>query len=59
VIIVEEYFTVKEVSEKLKLNTMTIYKWIKQGKIRAIKLGDTWRISESELNRILNENKNV
>jgi len=56
---VEEYFTVKEVSEKLKLNTMTIYKWIKQGKIRAIKLGDTWRISESELNRILNENKNV
>ncbi|ABY93764.1 DNA binding domain, excisionase family [Thermoanaerobacter pseudethanolicus ATCC 33223] len=58
-IIVEEYFTVKEVSEKLKLNTMTIYKWIKQGKIRAIKLGDTWRISESELNRILNENKNV
>jgi len=55
----DEYFTVKEVAEKLKLNIMTIYKWINQGKIKAVKLGDTWRISETEINRILNENKNI
>ncbi|WP_257875834.1 helix-turn-helix domain-containing protein [Thermoanaerobacterium thermosaccharolyticum] len=58
-ITLDEYFTVKEVSEKLKLNIMTIYKWINQGKIKAVKLGDTWRISETEINRILNENKNI
>jgi excisionase family DNA binding protein len=59
VITLDEYFTVKEVAEKLKLNIMTIYKWINQGKIKAVKLGDTWRISETEINRILNENKNI
>ncbi|WP_223814614.1 MULTISPECIES: helix-turn-helix domain-containing protein [Thermoanaerobacterium] len=58
-ITLDEYFTVKEVAEKLKLNIMTIYKWINQGKIKAVKLGDTWRISETEINRILNENKNI
>jgi excisionase family DNA binding protein len=59
VITLDEYFTVKEVAEKLKLNIMTIYKWINQGKIKAVKLGDTWRISETEINRILNENKSI
>lgn len=58
-ITLDEYFTVKEVAEKLKLNIMTIYKWINQGKIKAVKLGDTWRISKTEINRILNENKNI
>lgn len=58
-ITLDEYFTVKEVAEKLKLNIMTIYKWINQGKIKAVKLGDTWRISETEINRILNENKSI
>jgi excisionase family DNA binding protein len=52
----DNYFTPKEVSEKLKLNIRTIYKWIREGKINASKLGDVWRISESELNRILGEN---
>jgi acetyl-CoA synthetase len=50
----ENYYTPKEVSEKLKLNIRTIYKWIREERIRAIKLGDVWRISESELNRLLN-----
>lgn len=49
----ENYYTPKEVSEKLKLNVRTIYKWIREEKLKAVKLGDVWRISESELNRLL------
>ncbi|MEW5921150.1 MAG: helix-turn-helix domain-containing protein [Bacillota bacterium] len=49
----ENYYTPKEVSDKLKLNIRTIYKWIREGKVNAVKLGDVWRISESELNRLL------
>jgi len=50
---VENYYTPKEISAKLKLNIRTIYKWIREGRINAVKLGDVWRISESELNRLL------
>jgi len=49
----ENYYTPKEISDKLKLNVRTVYKWIREGRVNAIKLGDVWRISESELNRIL------
>lgn len=49
----ENYYTPKEVSEKLKLNIRTVYKWIREEKLKAVKLGDVWRISESELNRLL------
>lgn len=53
----ENYYTPKEVSEKLKLNARTVYKWIREEKLKAVKLGDVWRISESELNRLLKGNE--
>jgi acetyl-CoA synthetase len=53
----ENYYTPKEVSEKLKLNVRTVYKWIREEKLKAVKLGDVWRISESELNRLLKGNE--
>jgi len=49
----DTYYTPKELSDKLKLNLRTIYKWIREGKVNAIKLGDVWRISEVELKRFL------
>lgn len=53
----DNYYTPQEIAEKLKLNTHTIYKWIREGKLNAIKVGDLWRIPESELNRLLGGNK--
>ena len=54
-----ELFTPQEVADKLKLNVRTIYRWIKSGKIKAKKLGeserDVWRIPASELKRLLGE----
>lgn len=49
----EEYFTPQEVAEKLKVNVHTIYRWIREDKLKATKVVDLWRISETELNRIL------
>jgi len=51
----DNYFTPKQVSEKLQISIYTVYKWIRENKISAVKIGDLWRISESELNRILGE----
>lgn len=49
----EEYFTPQEVAKKLKIDMSTVYRWIKNGNLRAVKVGHFWRIPESELKRLL------
>jgi acetyl-CoA synthetase len=49
----ENYFTPQEVADKLKLNVRTLYKWIREGKLNAVKLGDVWRIPESALREFI------
>jgi excisionase family DNA binding protein len=46
---------VNEVAEALRLNKYTIYKYIKEGKIKAVKLNRTWRIPDMEFERVLRE----
>jgi len=52
----EEYFTPQEVAEKLKVNINTVYRWIREGKLNAVKVVDLWRIPETELMRLLGAN---
>ncbi len=52
----DNYYTPQQVAEKLQINIRTVYKWIREGKLKAIKVGDLWRISETELKRFV-ENK--
>ena len=49
----EELFTPQEVAQKLKIDMSTVYRWIREGRLKAVKMGHFWRISESELNRLL------
>ncbi len=51
--ILERPFTVVEAAEFLQVNANTITRWIKSGKIRAVKIGHAWRIKRSEIFRIL------
>lgn len=44
-----EILTVKEVAEYLKMNSMTIYRMAKVGKIPAFKLGGDWRFRRSSI----------
>jgi len=53
----QNYYTPQEIAEKLKINIRTVYLWIRQGKIKAIKIGDLWRISETELNHLLGDDR--
>ena len=45
----EQYFTVAEVAEKLKVTPQAVYKWIKQRKISAVYAGADARITSSEI----------
>lgn len=44
------FLTVAEVAEYLKVNQKTIRTKIKSGEITAYKIGDGWRITQDDLN---------
>ncbi|HRX57712.1 MAG TPA: helix-turn-helix domain-containing protein [Eubacteriales bacterium] len=45
----EKYFTVEQVSELLKMHPKTIQRYIREGKLRAVKFGKGWRVSGHDL----------
>ncbi len=45
--------TSDEAIEYLKISKPTLLKYIRQGRIKAVKAGKGWRILQSELNRFL------
>ncbi|MFL2665262.1 MAG: helix-turn-helix domain-containing protein [Dehalococcoidia bacterium] len=45
---------VREVAIKLNVSEKTVYKWLSQGIIPAKRLGKTWVISESSIEKIIN-----
>lgn len=47
--------TVKDVADALKVHEMTIFRYLQKGKIKGIKIGNVWRISQDELQRIMRE----
>ena len=49
--------TVQEVSSLLKLSVLTIYKYIKEGKIEAIEFGGHYRIKKSSLFQFIDSHK--
>ena len=48
-------YTVQEVASYLQVSVKTLYKWKSQGKINIIKRMGGARITEKELNRIIEE----
>lgn len=52
----DNYYTPQEIAEKFKVKINTVYKWIREGKLKAIKVGDLWRISESEIKHFIEDN---
>lgn len=52
-IMADEFYTASELAKKLKVNVMTIYRYIKGGKLRAYKIGKEFRIDKNELEAFL------
>ena len=53
----KEFYTAEELADKLRVNIMTIYRYIKAGKLKAYKLGKEFRIDKEEFNKFLEANK--
>jgi len=51
----KDFYLVEELAEKLRVSNMTIYRYIKSGKVKAYKIGKEFRIKEEEFNNFLNK----
>ena len=51
----EEFLTVADVAELLKLNQQTVRNWIDQGSLPAVRVGRRVRIKRSDLERVLED----
>ncbi len=53
----KEFYKAEDLANKLEVNIMTIYRYIKSGKISAYKMGKEFRISKVEFERFLESQK--
>lgn len=51
----KDFYTTQELAEKLRVNIMTIYRYIKAKKLKAYKIGKEFRIDKHEFDTFLNK----
>ena len=53
----EEYMTVIDVAEKLNIKPVTVYKWLREGKLKGtyLKLGGVYRFDKALLDKHLED----
>lgn len=52
-----EFYLVEELADSLRVSHMTIYRYIKAGKLKAYKIGKEFRIDKNEFYNFLNKVK--
>lgn len=53
----EKLLTINEIIAILKVSKLTIYRYIKAGKLPAYKVGRDYRIKQDDFNKLLEKNK--
>ncbi len=53
----KEFYKAEDLAEKLDVNIMTIYRYIKAGRLMAYKIGKEFRIEKKEFHNFLNRVK--
>lgn len=48
-------YTLEEVSELVHISRKTLYTYIREGKLKAAKIGRSWRITAKNLEEFLNK----
>jgi excisionase family DNA binding protein len=53
----KEFYKAEDLAKLLEVNIMTIYRYIKAGRLQAYKIGREFRIDKTEFNRFLDSVK--
>lgn len=51
----KNFYTVDEIATQLEMHPKTVQRYIREGKIKATKLGKAWRVSSGDFNAFLSE----
>lgn len=51
----KSFYTAQQLADILEYNVMTIYRYIKADKLKALKIGKEFRIEKKEFDRFLKE----
>ncbi len=54
----DQYQTVREVADRLKVSEATVRGWIHDGALRAIEIGNVWRVADTDLEAFLENHAN-
>ena len=53
------YLSIQEVAKRFRVNTTTVYRLAKQGRLPAFKVGNQWRFSEDRLKEWIADRERV
>jgi len=53
----ERYLIPREIADTLRVDILTVYQWLRTGKLRGYKAGGVWRIKESDLTEFLQKGR--
>jgi len=54
----KRFLTVKDVVKRLQIGERTVYRYVEEGKIKAVKIGG-WRITEEDLQAFIKRSSNA
>ena len=52
---IEKVYTLEELTELLHITRRSLYNYIKDGKLKAVKIGREWRVTEETLDEFLHK----
>ncbi len=55
----DEWLTLEEIAEALKVHIETVRGWVRSRKLHAVKLGRDYRVRRSDLEKFLQERSNT
>jgi len=50
--------TLKEVAQEIKVTRRTVYRWVKLGKLKAIKIDGIWRVRDEDYEKFISVGRN-
>jgi len=54
---VMDIMTVDEVATYLKMSPQVIRRWLRQGKLKGVKIGKEWRIDKADIDALMKKDK--
>lgn len=55
----KEYLTPYEIADRLKVDQETVLRWLRDKKLRGIKMGKLWRVTVPDLAQFLEDQRNI